>query len=135
MRKGLETKRKLPHYKVLARICRSRIHGIGVSAICDIKKGTYIFYGDDEPLFWVQRRKVKRLTDEIKKLYEDFCIIKGDLYGCPNNFNQLTPAWYLNHSKNPNVACDKDYKFYALRDIKKSEELTADYETYSDTND
>ncbi len=135
MHKGAEIRRKLPHYKVFARICRSKIHGVGVRAIFDIKKGTYIFYGDDEPIFWVEKKKVKRLPNEIKKLYEDFCIIRGDLYGCPKNFNQLTPAWYLNHSKNPNVACDKGYSFYALRDIKKGEELTVDYKTYSTMND
>ncbi|MGO8989186.1 MAG: SET domain-containing protein-lysine N-methyltransferase [bacterium] len=105
-------------------------------AIRNIRKGTNIFYGDDDPIFWVEKKKVQRLPREIKKLYEDFCIIKGRHYGCPKNFNQLTAAWYLNWSKeNPNVGCGKGYKFYALRNIKKGEELTVDYETYSDTND
>ena len=135
MRKDSKIKARLPHYKVFTRIRRSKTHGVGIHAICDIKKGTYIFYGDDEPIFWVEKRKLKGLSGEIKKLYEDFCIIKGNLYGCPKNFNQLTPSWYLNDSKNPNVACDKNYNFYALRDIRKGEELTVDYETYSDMND
>jgi len=52
------------------------------------------------------------------------CIKKGEKYGCPTNFNKLTPAWYLNHSVNPNVATDNNYRFYALRNIKKGEELT-----------
>jgi SET domain-containing protein len=131
----MKKRNKLPHYKVFARIARSKIHGVGVVAICNIKKGTSIFYGDDEPIYWVEKKKIKRLSNGVKKLYEDFCIIKGNQYGCPKNFNQLTPAWYLNHSKKPNVASDKDYKFYALRDIKKGEELTADYTTYSDEGD
>jgi len=117
---------------VFARIGRSKIHGVAILAIRNIKKGTSIFYGDDDPIYWVEKKKIQQLPDGIKKLYEDFCIIKGDLYGCPKNFNQLTPAWYLNDSKNPNVACGNDYKFYALRDIKKGEELTVDYSTYSD---
>ena len=53
--------------------------------------------------------------------------------GCPTSFNKLTPAWFLNHSENPNVAADKAYRFIALKNIKKGEELTADYNRYSDS--
>lgn len=122
----------LPHYRVFTRIARSRIHGVGIIAICHIKRGTYIFYGDDAPIVWIERKRLKSLPRELKKLYEDFCIIKQDRYGCPKNFNQLTLAWYLNHSKKPNVAVDRQYRFYALRHIKKGEELTVDYTTFSD---
>ena len=132
MKKKIKIGNKLPHYRVFARISRSELHGVGVLAIRNIKKGTAIFYGDDEPILWVDKKRLKRLPREIRRLYEDFCIIRGSLYGCPKNFNQLTPAWYLNDSKNPNVICKNDYKFYALRDIKKGEELTVDYSTYSD---
>jgi hypothetical protein len=27
------------------------------------------------------------------------------------NFNELTPAWYLNHSDAPKVACNEEYEF------------------------
>jgi len=86
------------------------------------------------------KRSVLMLNDlpkEIRRLYDDFCIIKdrGEMYGCPENFNLMTVAWYLNHSKNPNVGCDKDYIFSALKDIKKGEELTADYNTYNEFAD
>ncbi len=123
---------KLPHYKVYTRIAPSKIHGVGVRAIIDIKKGTYIFYGDDEELIWINKSKLKKLPKEIQKLYNDFCIKKNDMYGCPQNFNLMTPAWYLNHSPKPNVASDKNYCFYASRNIKKGEELTVDYSTYSE---
>jgi hypothetical protein len=43
----------------------------------------------------------------------------------------MTVAWYLNHSKTPNVGCDQDYTFFALRNIRNGEELTADYHTYN----
>ena len=39
----------------------------------------------------------------------------------------------LNHSNNPNLAADDDYKFYAIRNIKLGEELTVDYTTYSES--
>ena len=66
------------------------------------------------------------------RLYEEFCVLKGTTYQCPSSFNKLTPAWYLNTSKRPNVAADSSLKFYAIRDIQAGEELTADYDTYSD---
>ncbi len=127
-------KNKLPHDKVFTRLAPSKIHGVGVFAIKNIKKGTYIFYGDDEDLVWIKKSRLNHLPKEIKKLYKDFCVKKGSSYGCPKNFNQLTVAWYLNYSQEPNVAADKNLLFFAIRDIKKGEELTTDYSTYSDMN-
>jgi SET domain-containing protein len=124
--------KKHPHDNVFVRLASSKLHGVGVFAIRPIKKGTYVFGDDDVPLVWVKKASVKNLPKEIKRLYEDFCILKGDKYGCPDNFNNLTSAWYLNDSSNPNVAADNEYKFYAIRNIKKGEELTANYSTYSD---
>jgi len=126
---------KLPHTDVHARLQPSPIHGIGVFAIRRIPKGTYIFPDDDEELLWIDKHMLGRLGSEERKLYEDFCIIKDDLYGCPRSFNNLTPAWYLNESATPNIACDNAYRFFAVRDIEKGEELTVDYETYSDPPD
>lgn len=126
----------MPHDGVFARIKRSGIHGVGVFAISDIPKGTKLFQEDDSDLVWKTREELKldTLPKEVRKLYEQFCLIKdkGENYGCPKNFNLMTVAWYLNHSKHPNVGCDEDYSFFALRDIKAGEELTADYQTYNE---
>jgi uncharacterized protein len=123
---------KLPHLGVFVRLKPSRIHGIGVFAIRDIPRGTYVFRGDNEHMIWVNTSVVNHLEKEIKRLYNDFCVSRNGKYGCPKNFNVLTPAWYLNHSKRPNMAADKHYNFYSTRRIKKGEELTVDYDTYSD---
>jgi SET domain-containing protein len=58
--------------------------------------------------------------------------LKGERYGCPATFNSLTPSWYLNHSTTPNLRCDENYDFFALRTVKPGEELTVDYSTYSE---
>jgi hypothetical protein len=123
----------LPHDGVYTRLRPSNIHGVGVFAIRDIPQGTYVFSEDDEPIVWVDKRSTERTPQALKELYDDFCIIKGDKYGCPKSFDALTISWYLNDSREPSVAADKEYRFYALRDIKAGEELTADYCTYSDT--
>lgn len=121
-----------PHARVYARIACSKIHGVGVEAIRRISKGTHIFVGDTSRLIWIDSKSIQKLPKQLRKLYEDFGIKKHGKYGCPRSFNLLTPAWYLNHSKQPNVACNSNYDFYALRDINKGEELTVDYETYSE---
>src|SRR5579862_1884186 len=123
---------KLPHLGVFVRLRPSRIHGVGVFAIRNIPKGTYIFGGDNSEMRWVKTSVTNHLDEEVKNLYRDFCVSRNGKYGCPTNFNLLTPAWYLNQSKKPNVAADKNYDFYSTRRIKKGEELTVDYQTYSD---
>jgi len=135
---NITNRNQKPHYKVYTRLGSSKIHGIGVIAIRNIPKGTDIFYGDEKQnLVEVKKEEVKKIKDpSTRKLYEDFCIIKSNVYLCPINFNQMTVGWYLNEPKNgekPNVGCDvqRDYIFYALRDIKKGEELTVDYSTFS----
>ena len=93
-----------------------------------------MFFGDEEELHWVKKTSTRLLQPEIKRLYRDFCVVRDGVYGCPSNFNQLTVAWYLNHSATPNVGADEEYHFFALRKIQKGEELTADYSTYSDND-
>jgi len=123
----------MPHDGVYARLQPSRIHGVGVFAIRAIPKGTYIFPEDDDELVWIDQESLATLSGEEKRFYDDFCIIRDKQYGCPQSFNKLTPAWYLNESSTPNLAADLDYRFYALKDIEEGEELTVDYATYSDS--
>jgi len=126
-------KKKLPHNGVFTRLRPSKIHGIGVFAIIDIPKGTYIFPYDNSKMVWVDKTDIEDQEAEVRKMYDDFCIIKGNKYYCPDNFNNLNVGWYLNESKeNPNVGCDEKYDFFAIRDIKKNDELTVDYSTFSD---
>ena len=122
----------LPHEGVCTRLRPSKIHGVGVFAIKDISEGSYLFTHDDQPIVWIERKDIEKLPIVFKQFYDDFGIIKGDKYGCPQHFDSLTTSWYLNESADPNVAADEDYRFYALRDIKADEELTVDYSTYSD---
>jgi uncharacterized protein len=125
---------QLPHYKAFTRLKKSN-HGVGVFAIQDIQKGEPIFYGDeDAEIIWVNKSELVNISPAIKKMYDDFCIIRnnGNEYGCPKNFNLMTISWYLNDSKEPNVICDKNYIFSALRNIREGEELTIDYDTYSE---
>jgi SET domain-containing protein len=123
---------KLPHHDVFLRLRPSPLHGIGVFAILDIPKGTYVFSGDNEEMVWVKASATNSSHKEVKNLYRDFCVLRDGKYGCPRNFNVMTPAWYINHSDKPNLAADEKFDFYTTRRIKKGEELTLSYRRQSD---
>jgi hypothetical protein len=122
----------LPHEGVFTRLRPSRTHGIGVFAIKRIPNGTKLFKGDIDEMRWIDAGMLGRMPREIRRLYEDFAVLKGGQWGCPTSFNKLTPAWYLNESKSPNVLCNEHLNFVAKRDIALGEELTVDYSTYSE---
>ncbi len=127
-----------PHAGVFARLRPSKVHkgGIGVFAIREIKKGTSLFDNDNQELVWFKERALPKAPKEIRKLYDDFAVIKDDHYACPPSFNRLTISWYLNEpkkGKRANVRADPvTYEFYALRNIGPGEELTVVYSEYSD---
>ncbi|OGN02433.1 MAG: hypothetical protein A2655_01745 [Candidatus Yanofskybacteria bacterium RIFCSPHIGHO2_01_FULL_43_42] len=107
-----------PHEDVYVRLMSSRIHGIGCFAIRDIPAGTNPFEHSSGKMIWIGRNFIEgrtlelKLPRELKKLYRDFCVRRGDNYGCPENFNQLDVSWYLNHSKKPNMVCKVERGVY-----------------------
>lgn len=122
-----------PHRGVFTRLRPSKVHkgGVGVFAIRPIPKGTNIFAGESEKLVWTDADRVPT-ERSLKKLYTDFGVLRDKRYATPASFNSLGPGWYLNSSKKPNVECNENMDFKAIRNIKTGEELTADYDDYSD---
>lgn len=129
---------KAPHYKVYTRLRPSDTHGVGVFAIRDIPKGTDLFCDEAEQNLEVEgdklfdKKEIDKFDPEIRKLYNDFCVIENGKYNCPGNFDLLTVGWYINQSNRPNVKQNDNGSFKTLRKIKKSEELTTDYRKFSE---
>ncbi|HLL29959.1 MAG TPA: SET domain-containing protein [Allosphingosinicella sp.] len=128
---------KLPHQGVFVRLGLSAVHGIGVFAIRPIPAGTDIFASDTVPLVWVSKAELEQagLTPAERALYHDFGINRGDTIGCPADFHNLTPGWYLNEpapGAEANVRSTDRLSFIACRDIAEGEELSIDYEGFSD---
>ena len=128
--------RKLPHEDVYVRLGLSPIHGIGVFAIRAIPKGTNIFANDAVELVWVDKAELEAAdpTPEERRFYRDFGIHRDGRIGCPVNFHNLTPGWYLNEpgpGQGANVSSDSLFNFTAARDIEEGEELTIHYREFS----
>ncbi len=59
-------------------------------------------------------------------------MLDGNRIGVPSHLHNLSVCWYVNHSDRPNTKAGDDGRFRALRRIRRGEELTADYRTFSD---
>jgi FRG domain len=123
----------LPHTAVCTRLGPSKLHkkGVGVFAIKRIRKGNLLFPGDSSEARWIKAGDLPKRPAAVRKLYEDFSVVKNGRYLCPVSFDRLTPSWYLNDSDNPNVCCVDGYDFRAIRNIEPGEELSVDSSTYS----
>lgn len=98
-------------------IRKSEKHGKGLFALKDFRKGESVY----------SLKKGRRVSyDEIQNLSEQEKIHLDKLG--EDEFEIIEPpARYMNHSCGPNVA-EKDRIGFALREIKKGEELTIDYD-------
>jgi SET domain-containing protein len=116
--------------EVYCRLGVSKTHGVGVFAIRPIPKGV-------APLKTrVRKREVRMSREELEALpkgvitqLKRFCYHeKGTYYVPSSGFNTMDLAVYLNHSKKPNLRFTKRGVLEALKNVRKGEELTIDYD-------
>jgi hypothetical protein len=102
--------------------------GVGVFATADIPAGAVLhelFAADDVRfLTWAEFAALD-VPAEVK---ENFAVRYDDGAYLPLDFNRLSVGWYLNDSRDPNLAHDADYVYSALRAIGAGEELVIDYD-------
>lgn len=86
-------------------------YGVGVFAVHDIKKDTYLrlFREKDTPLVAIDRK-----VNDVPEIFKEYCLSRGDTMKCPRDFGHMEIGWYLNHSKTPN-AHHTDYEYYSTR--------------------
>ncbi len=104
-----------------AKSFRSKIHGLGVIAMDDIRKGEnvgvlggVIIKKEDMPDYWKIMGHVGIQIDD------EFFIV-------PTTRTELEETGVFNHSCDPNCGFSNSITFVAIRNILKGEELTFDY--------
>jgi len=94
-------------------------YGNGVFATQDIKKGSVIYTLSGEKMD--SKEFVKKVNSKEEYIDDPFQIGKKT-YIDLDEFSRT-----INHSCNPNAGIRKNSELFALRDIKKGEEITYDY--------
>ena len=116
------------------RIKESNIHGVGVHAVVDIKKGVILFPDcvcDLSKIVKIKKEEVLHLDQSVRKMMSDFFIETKTHYFTTVSLNRIDISYFLNHSDTPNCFWnEKDDSFYTLENIKIGEELTLDYNKY-----
>ena len=116
------------------RIKESNIHGVGVHAVVDIKKGVNLFPDcvcDLSKIVKIKKEEVLHLDQSVRKMMSDFFIETKTHYFTTVSLNRIDISYFLNHSDAPNCFWnERDHSFYTLENIKIGEELTLDYNKY-----
>lgn len=107
---------------VLVRIAPSKIAGVGVFAIRDLKKGTKLYADNIPRVFDLSYGNFSKLWPEVKQiLLEQFPnIVNGSAFVWPTTRYMA----YMNHSENYNYIAEDDE---LIKDVKAGEEITENY--------
>lgn len=102
--------------------------GVGVFAASNIPAGAVLrgLFADDDVCFltWAEFAALE-VPAEVK---ENFAVRYDDGCYLPLDFGRASVGWYLNDGRDPNLAHDPEYVYFALRAIRAGEELFIDYD-------
>lgn len=103
---------------------------VGVFATKDIPNGTKIVFFPSD--FEHRKLPKKEIPDEF--LY--YCVAEtNEMWFCPQRFDRMEIAWYLNHSDKPNIKRVEHGTCYTLKEIKKGEEILIDFNDFNEPED
>ncbi len=110
----------------------SPIHGVGVFTRVPIPAGELVYNAIlDETVVYLEEQ-IERMEPSQQEAIRNFgvwLLNDPECVAAPANWS-MSPIWYLNHSRTPNLVCQlPEYEYYAARDIAVGEELTVDYRT------
>ena len=104
---------------------KSKVHGVGMHAKEDIKKGEVVFIKGGHILTRDQLFSSKVINSYLP-LDDNYFL------GATNKEEEDSIKLFINHSCNANCGLRGEITFVAMRDIKKGEELTVDYAMIDD---
>jgi SET domain-containing protein len=116
--------------EVYCKLGISKVHGIGVFAIRAIPKGANpmrTWHKVEEVAISVE--DLQGLPKGVRQELDIFCFYNKKVMHIPSvGMNTMNMAVYLNHSKKPSVAYQKNGQLKTLRAIRTGEELLLDYD-------
>ena len=100
----------------------SKIHGVGVFALRDIKQGEKLYLDQYPQVFTIPYSSFGKLFPEVRKVILEHwaIVVNGSKFAQPDT----RYLCYMNHSIHPNY---NPFSDTALSDIKQGEEVTEDY--------
>ena len=114
-----------PRTEIICELRQSK-HGIGVFAVTPIKKGAEVVLWEKGDWQLVDPKTFAEL-----KWADKWGIYAWDKLWCPKSKIRMSIAWYINHSKTPNLKTSftraGNWRFWAVRAVKPDEELKIDY--------
>lgn len=115
-------------------------NGIGLFAVRPIPKGVDPLKHCDPygSAIEVTKDELEQAVapEEAKRMVRDFCALQDGIYHVPDyGIDAIDKSYYLNHSDAPNMTTeDGGETFVTLRNIAKGEELTVDYDHYTEAS-
>jgi len=106
----------------------SKVHGIGCFALSPLKRGKVLsFWGDESEVQLLDSKKHGQQLRSGSRLTRETAVrLMGDWFVQSKRIADKDPTDFINHSDRPNVGYVGGLLF-ALRDIRKGEELSLDY--------
>lgn len=96
--------------------------GVGVFVLHNVAKDTYM------ELFLPDFQEEILEPNDVPEELQAYCLDREDgKLLCPKLFNRMDIGNYLNHSETPNLRYEKGRGYFSSRDIRKGEELFANY--------
>lgn len=124
---------------IYCRIKQSKIHGVGVFAIREIPKHTNPFLNCNKCKYVpFTEKELQKVPNEVRKMIDDFFgKYDSELYIPDIGLNAIDISFFLNQSKKPNLEAVENKEgfadsFITLRNVKKGEELTVNYSSFSE---
>lgn len=121
-KKDNETQIAMLNTFVRLRIAPSKIHGVGIFAVCDIPAETKLYTDNMPEIFNLPYQEFSKLFPHVRKLLLERWpqIVNGSAFLYPD----ARMLAYCNHNDEANYDAINDR---TLRDIKEGEEVTEDY--------
>ncbi len=113
--------------RVKTYLSKSSIHGIGVFAAEEIKKGTVTWSYSPYFVTKINPEEIAKMSKEEQERLDYLDYYWVDAQG--NYVFSLDHDKFTNHSFDPNILSVDDFTDIAARDIAVGEELTIDYRT------